>query len=137
MRGPRPRPPAERFWEKVCRTNDEKECWLWSGGIDTAGYGQFNLGSRRDGSRRNARAHRVAWKLTYGPIPDGLYVCHRCDVRPCCNPTHLWLSDHNGNMADMVSKGRARSGQSGRGHGAPPIAIVVPPESGAKNKLGR
>jgi hypothetical protein len=53
------------------------------------------------------RAHRVAWELTYGPIPAGLYVCHHCDNPPCCNPAHLFLATNAGNAQDMSRKGRA------------------------------
>jgi hypothetical protein len=51
-------------------------------------------------------AHRVAWTLTAGSDPGSMFVCHRCDAPPCCNPAHLFLGDQTANMADMIAKGR-------------------------------
>jgi hypothetical protein len=55
-------------------------------------------------------AHRIAYELHVGPIPDGAYVLHRCDVKPCCNPAHLFLGDQAANMRDKSEKGRAKAG---------------------------
>lgn len=54
-----------------------------------------------------ARSNRVAYELTYGPIPSGLHALHRCDNPSCCNPKHIFLGTHRENMADMARKGRA------------------------------
>jgi hypothetical protein len=89
----------QRFWEKVDKSGD---CWLWTARVDREGYGQFTADRHPDG------AHRVAWTLAYGPIPDGMDVLHRCDNRPCVRSTHLFLGDQVANNADMVSKGRNR-----------------------------
>lgn len=61
---------------------------------------------------RSCGSHRVAYVLAVGPIPDGLYVCHRCDVKACCNPKHLFLGTNSDNQNDLWMKGlgRARSG---------------------------
>src|SRR5689334_4116509 len=75
---------GERFWSKVDR-RAPAECWLWLGSRDDKGYG------RLDRNKRIARAHRLAWELTHGPIPDGLVVRHRCDNPPCVNPAHLLI----------------------------------------------
>lgn len=88
---------VERFWKSTDRTGD---CWLWTKGCRTNGYGQ----TWHEGV--NSLAHRVAWVLTYGPIPDGLQVCHTCDIRRCINPEHLFLGTQSDNMVDCSSKGR-------------------------------
>lgn len=57
-------------------------------------------------------AHRLAWIKAHGPIPKGMFVCHRCDTPACRNVEHLFLGTHAGNMADMVRKGRQAKGVS-------------------------
>lgn len=97
------RPLAERFWEKVAKGKPD-ECWEWTASRDKAGYGKIS--TERDSSPR--RANRVAWELHHGPIPDGLWVLHRCDNPPCVNPAHLFLGTPRDNILDMHKKGRAR-----------------------------
>lgn len=76
-----------RFWSKVEKTAG---CWFWRGAIHKLGYGQCVIGSRRVvGERTCAMAHRVAYELCVGPIPDGLEIDHLCRVRNCVNPAHL------------------------------------------------
>jgi hypothetical protein len=91
---------SERFWEKVVKTDD---CWLWIGAQvvrPTCSYGIITIEGRPE------HAHRVAWTLVYGPIPEGLNVLHRCDNELCCRPDHLFLGTQLANMLDMVAKGR-------------------------------
>jgi hypothetical protein len=88
-----------RFWAKVRKQDG---CWEWHASIFKAtGYGQFALTSTQPET-----AHRMAWVLTHGYIPDGKYVLHKCDNRKCCNPDHLFLGTPQDNMIDMVAKGR-------------------------------
>jgi hypothetical protein len=103
-------PFAERFWAHVDRSGGPDACWPYSGGSTPGGYGIFSLGSRSAGARG---AHRVAYELTSGPIPEGRLVCHRCDNPPCCNPAHLFVGTYADNNRDAIAKGRAH------GHYAP------------------
>ena len=109
---------SDRFWSKVDKSGD---CWLWtasaSGPSPKYFYGRIQYEGRRVG------AHRVAWILTYGPIPEGLEVCHRCDVPLCVRPDHLFLGTHAENIRDAVQKGRHRS-PSLRGEGHPQAVLT-------------
>lgn len=88
-----------RFWYHVDKSG---ECWIWTASCGEKGYGQFKVGKTME------RAHRVAWELENGPIPDGIDVLHTCDNRKCCNPKHLFLGTDLDNMRDMINKGRDR-----------------------------
>lgn len=77
-------------------------CWVWmKRTMPNNGYGVVGI----DG--RTWLAHRASWTAHNGPIPDGLFVLHRCDVRPCINPDYLFLGDHQANSDDKHAKGRA------------------------------
>lgn len=80
-------------------------CQLWLGACNGAGYGC--LQERRNAKKVTVMAHRASWEHHRGPIPEGLFVCHRCDVPGCINPDHLFLGDHQANMDDMTRKGRS------------------------------
>ncbi len=99
----------ERLWSKCDRT--ESGCLVFARGrICWDGYGQVS----HEG--KTMKAHRVSWSVTNGPIPPGMMVLHKCDVRSCVEPSHLFLGDAKLNMADMVSKGRDRA-RRGESHG--------------------
>lgn len=97
-----------RFWGHVQKQEGDG-CWLWDGATYHDGYGAFGLTPHM-----MRRAHRMAWELTHGPIPAGLVVCHRCDVRLCCRPDHLFLGTVKENQQDMATKGRSTKGEKNR-----------------------
>lgn len=92
-----------RFWSKVDRRGPD-ECWEWREGTYQFGYGHFWVDSESQG------AHRIAWILFNGEVPEGLFVLHGCDNPPCCNPFHLRVGDYQDNANDMVARGRSLSG---------------------------
>lgn len=94
---------SKLFWSKVRKTD---KCWFWDGARQhdprhpNHRYGRFLV----NGS--NKRAHRIAWLLIHGYIPNGKLVLHSCDVPPCVNPAHLYLGDYSDNMRDAFARGR-------------------------------
>ena len=92
---------SERFWSKVLKSDN---CWLWRAGKTANGYGEIRV--LLDGRWKHMVANRVSWELHNGPIPAGLWVLHKCDVRHCVNPGHLYLGRAKDNTADMMKRGR-------------------------------
>jgi hypothetical protein len=88
-------------------TTRKADCWETTSGLDKKGYGR--VWDRT--LRKMVFAHREAYRRFVGPIPDGLFVLHKCDNPPCCNPDHLFLGTNADNQADMTAKGRRSPGQ--------------------------
>lgn len=94
------------FWSKVDVGTTTKECWPWIGALASNGYGNVRV------NKKYLKAHRVAFELANGEIPEGYLVCHTCDNRKCCNPSHLMLGTTKSNAADMLIKGRGKKPES-------------------------
>ena len=105
-----------RFQEKYV-VNAETGCWEWTGAINNNGYGLLNVDSR------SRLAHRISYEIHVGQIPEsrdyhGTCVLHKCDVRRCVNPDHLFLGTAQDNTSDMDAKGRrVNAPQIGEKHG--------------------
>lgn len=94
------RPAMDRFLDKAM-PEPNSGCWLWIGSTESSfGYGKFRL------EGKSINAHRASWILHFGAIPDGLFVCHKCDNPSCVNPYHLFLGDSDANNKDRAAKGR-------------------------------
>lgn len=91
----------EQLWGRVDRSS-ANGCWLWTGSRN-GGYGTISVGGKA------LRAHRLAYELTHGPIPQGAVVMHTCDNPPCVNPGHLKAGSQLDNIQDMLNKGRHRA----------------------------
>ncbi len=92
----------QRFWNHIDRRGSD-ECWLWIKSKSRYGYGRIGKGNVL------FLAHRVAYQLCIGPIPDNLFICHRCSNPACCNPAHLYAGTPKDNHIDSVLAGTAKS----------------------------
>lgn len=99
------------FWNRVDRTADA-DCWEWQGKRIAKGYGKFI--HQQNNVIREFLTHRMAYFLTYGSIPKGKIICHKCDNPACCNPSHLYAGTYSQNNFDTCRRG----GKKGKGWNA-------------------
>ena len=92
--------PESRFWDKVNKTDN---CWMWTAATNNKGYGNVRFGPRPG---KLWLAHRYSWTISFGDIPKGLCVLHKCDTPLCVNPDHLFLGTKQDNSLDMTVKHR-------------------------------
>ena len=91
----------EIFYRRVNKTDS---CWIWMGYKYSNGYGQVTIKGVK------GLTHRLYWMFENGPIPTGMYICHKCDNPSCVNPDHLFLGTQLDNVRDMIKKGRQNFG---------------------------
>ena len=119
----------EAFWQYVTPGNPDA-CWEWQGHREPNGYGVLRYSVA---SKLQIKAHRVSYELHYGPILDGLFVCHVCDNRCCVNPAHLFAGTDKDNYDDMVAKGRQNPAFSPKISDAEYIVILGLHKAGMNN----
>jgi hypothetical protein len=98
-------------------------CLEWQGYLNPKGYGKIARGGNV-ADFGMTYVHIAAYELFIGPVPAGMEVCHSCDNRPCCEPTHLFLGTHKQNMEDMVAKSRQARGERSAASKLKPSDIV-------------
>lgn len=100
---------AAHFWGRV-EIGPPNECWPWRLSLNGDGYGQIAVGGK------NWTASRLAYVLAYGGIANGLFVCHSCDNKPCCNPSHLYAGTRSQNECDKHRRGSPATPKGERNH---------------------
>lgn len=99
---------VSRFYSRIKAV--DSGCHEWQAAVMKQGYGETFANGKV------LYAHRIAWELVNGEIPNGLFVCHHCDNRKCCNPEHLFLGTNRDNLRDAAKKGRTRVPNLKRAH---------------------
>lgn len=141
-RGVAPRPAGERFWTKVDKTGpiaknrpDLGRCWLWTASLSKRGYGQFRV-VRADGTATMAKAHRVAYELVIGPIPDDRPQLDHfaCDNPPCVNPFHLTPATPRENVLRSTGPSALHAAQTHcvNGHSLSGSNLYLRPDNGGR-----
>jgi len=101
---------AVAYWNNV-EKHDFSRCWVWKRCKNKKGYGLLQYDGP-DGMERHQKSHRMAWRLSFGPIKKGLHICHKCDNPSCCNPSHLFMGTNHENVLDKMEKGRMQRGEN-------------------------
>ncbi len=84
---------------------DENDCWIWQKTKDISGYGEV----MDYDTHKCKKVHRFTYELFIGTIPEGKFVLHKCDIRACCNPDHLWIGNQSDNIKDATQKNRMKN----------------------------
>lgn len=98
------------FFDASYEAVTESGCWIWVERVNPDGYGQYH-----SDTTQSRMAHRFSYERVHGRVPEGLCVCHRCDVPCCVNPAHLFVGTHADNRRDSVLKNRNVKGER-QGH---------------------
>ena len=106
---------VEAFFKRV-EKHGENDCWPWAGYQKRGPKNPMPYGVL-GWKGKQSRAHRVAFELANGEIPEGMMVLHTCDNTLCCNPAHLYLGNHAQNMRDMVDRQRRKGTGAGSSNG--------------------
>ena len=109
----------DRFWSKVDIDLNYNACWEWQAHRDKNGYGTLRIKSKP------LRAHRVAYMIERGDIPDGLVICHKCDNPPCVNPNHLFTGTQADNLRDRYQLGERNPNAKLTEQGIPIILSLI------------
>jgi hypothetical protein len=112
-------PVGIRFWDKVFKSPEPNGCWLWQGKLNSKGYGTTTAWAK------TISTHRLSYILEHGSIPEDMHVLHKCDVRNCVRPDHLFIGTNHDNVLDCLHKGRkVIPDNSGSNHGMAKLTEV-------------
>jgi hypothetical protein len=117
------------FWSKVRVPHNQAECWEWQSSLNAGGYGRFSTNGDK------ISAHRLAYELVKGPIPEGLHIRHMCHNRLCCNPNHLDVGTPRDNAQDAIKAGRFSQGRINGMSKLTPADVVLIRQNTARLKV--